>query len=540
PVPAPEGLLANGFLPTPERTWGRARAAIGGPAAFFPQSFGGLVATALGLPITAASEIDGDVPALAAISAPPGGAGKARFVAGVHVKVGDRLLDQLTRGDAARFSSTTDGATHIALLTPKTGGKSTALGLLGNWLLVSSKKDDLLALGPYVARTMPSLQAPKEDVALDATDQAFGPAGLERLHNAWTAIKGQAQAGGAPVALAGRIDDLFAVLGDVSRARATLVFDEGVVHVRAALTPKPGGGAATKAAADMRVGDAKPMLDLPAVAQLAAFARVPASEGGATPAVDAVTALAGKDVPPADAEAITAAVRAARDAAGEYATLGVAITPTGPEGFARFPVVDQDKASKAFADVAGLLKLPSFKARLEASKFEVKTGKMVVENLPGDVQRVRFMRAGEGAPEKGTAKAGAAKAKAAADDKPGATPDHVDVLYLVEKDVAVAAVGADAKDALRAVAKTPADQTLGSDAKIRAAVEGLGSDVAFAVFLDPPRLVAARVGKPTPPSSTPVVLALGRDGAAASRELLVRLDLANAALQELIRSRSAF
>ncbi len=70
PVPAPEGLLATGFVPTPDATWARARAAIGGPSAFFPQSFGGLAATGLGLPITVAGEIDGDVPVLAALASP--------------------------------------------------------------------------------------------------------------------------------------------------------------------------------------------------------------------------------------------------------------------------------------------------------------------------------------------------------------------------------------------------------------------------------------------------------------------------------------
>ena len=68
------------------------------------------------------------------------------------------------------------------------------LGLLGNYLLVSTKKEDLLALGPYVARTMPTLPVPKEDVTLEATPGALSPAEIGRFKASWEAVKAQAQA----------------------------------------------------------------------------------------------------------------------------------------------------------------------------------------------------------------------------------------------------------------------------------------------------------------------------------------------------------
>jgi hypothetical protein len=60
--------------------------------------------------------------------------------------------------------------------------------------------------------------------------------------------------------------------------------------------------------------------------------------------------------------------------------------------------------------------------------------------------------------------------------------------------------------------------------------------VSFALFVEPLKLEAAAGGKPGAGESAPVVLAVGRtpakDGAAAS--LWVRVDLANADVQELV------
>ncbi len=46
--------------------------------------------------------------------------------------------------------------------------------------------------------------------------------------------------------------------------------------------------------------------------------------------------------------------------------------------------------SKALKQLVALGKLPSVKAQLKASALDVSSGKTVIENLPGDVQRVRF------------------------------------------------------------------------------------------------------------------------------------------------------
>jgi hypothetical protein len=90
------------------------------------------------------------------------------------------------------------------------------------------------------------------------------------------------------------------------------------------------------------------------------------------------------------------------------------------------------------------------------------------------------------------------------------------------------------------MAKPAPETSLGADANVKAAIEGLGSGVAFALFADVPRVVAARSGRPAPPSSAPVVISFGKAGAANTVELEAKADIANAALQDLIRNRGAF
>ncbi|MEZ4295468.1 MAG: hypothetical protein R3B70_10875 [Polyangiaceae bacterium] len=82
--------------------------------------------------------------------------GAGRGVFGVHLRWPDRLLDGLTRGDKARFDATTDGGTGVKILKARDPADAIlAAGVLGHYLLIATRAEDLTALGPYVARTMP-------------------------------------------------------------------------------------------------------------------------------------------------------------------------------------------------------------------------------------------------------------------------------------------------------------------------------------------------------------------------------------------------
>ena len=533
PVPAPQGHLADLIVPAPDAVWTKARALVGGPAAFFPQSFGALAATMLKLPVAVAVEIDGAVPVLGA--ALKNGAAPAQAAVGIHVKAGGRFLDQLTKGPDARFTARLDEASRIMVLTTKSDTPGAvpqaAMGVLGNYLLVARQEAELLAAGPYIARTLPSRPVPKEDAAIEMPEAALSGPVLAEMQRAWTGTRSDLERLGAPalVPVAGTVDMLLGVLADSKQARLTLDLDATTVHTRFTMTPKPGGGAASKALGEMAVGDAAPLLDLPASALLGMLWREPAAARAAAilKQAEALTKLLGPDAKAEDKEAILAALRAEDEARGDWVALGVSLDPTGPNAMVRAPLVDAEKMSKALKQLVALGKLPSVKAQLKASALDVSSGKTVIENLPGDVQRVRF--------EKIQPKD--AKGKAASLPEAG-IPGSIDLLYLVSTDTLVGAAGYDPKEALRSLTKGPAEGSLGSNPAIKSALASLGADASFALVVDPLRILALRSGKSAPPDSAPVVVAIGKTPEPSA--MWARVDVAAVVVQELIKHRGAF
>jgi hypothetical protein len=533
PVPAPDGLIAELFMPAPDATWRRSRSVIGGPAAFFPQSFGGLVATLLGLPITVAGDIDGNVPVVGAIAVKEGDS-KLRGAIGIHVRVGDRMLDQLTKGEGARFVATPDPATHIVSLSSSTGAKlPVVLGLLGNHLLVAFNDEDMKAFAPYVVRTLAKKPAPKEDLVLEIDDRALAGPIAKRTRDRWSQVKASADAAGTPVLFADKIEKLFGVLGDLKGARLAVEIVAEGVRGRLALTPKAAQGPAATALAEMTVGDAKPLLDLPASSLIALLYRESAASRAASVATQAqaLAKLITKDPAPEDNEAIAAALKAQSEASGDWVALGLTLSPTGPSGFARMAVSNDDQMAKALKDITELAKRKAIKDRFKDFDVDIGPGKTAVERLPGDVLRVRFKKGGD-KDAKGEKKS-TANAKAAAGNE--SLPDHTDLLCLVEKEVAYAAVGYESKEALRTVVTAKDAESLGGNEKLKLALERLGADASFTLTADPNRLIAARSGKPLPADASPVVVALGRSQSPA--EIWVRFDFATTAVQAFIRSR---
>src|SRR3954464_3303657 len=68
PVPAPDGLLADVYVSTPNSSWGKLQRGIGGAVGILPPGIGGMVCTACGIDFTFADEIDGTSPAYAVIA----------------------------------------------------------------------------------------------------------------------------------------------------------------------------------------------------------------------------------------------------------------------------------------------------------------------------------------------------------------------------------------------------------------------------------------------------------------------------------------
>jgi hypothetical protein len=541
PLPAPAGLLADLYVPQPAATWSKARAALGGPALFLPQSFGALVTTLAGLPITMAAEIDEAVPMVGA--ALRRGKEPAQVVIAVHVKAGDRFVDQLTRGESARMKATLDGPSRVTLLVDKLTPESgrVALGVIGNYLLVSPRPADLLAVGPYAARTLPTRGMPKEEVVLDLPEAALAGPVVDYVRE----LRGRSEgAAAALVPASAMLDGLMGLLGDARAARVTLGLDGAMMHARATVTPKPGDGAGARLVAQLAVGDARPLLELPEGTTLGLLWRESAAARAesAPKQAEALGRVLARDLKPEDGEAIKSALRAEAEARGDWQAIGVAFNGTGPTAVVRAPVNDADRMKKAIKQLVDLAALPSIKRALTDLSLRLTVEKAVVENLAGDVTRVRVARVagavddGQASPAtKGKAQKGKddrareEKAKAAPDPQAD-VPQAIDLLYLVNAEGLFAAAGFDPKDSLRGLLRAPAGGNLGGVAPMAAALAGLG-DASFVLIADALRINAMTTGGVAPPTPVPLVLAAGRNVAPA--ELWARADVPVAILQQL-------
>jgi hypothetical protein len=195
---------------------------------------------------------------------------------------------------------------------------------------------------------------------------------------------------------------------------------------------------------------------------------------------------------------------------------------------------DGEALEKALKGLFAASKLPSVKSRLAAAKLSVTSGKTVVEDVSGDVLRLKLSRI-EDKPI--TSKKAGPKPGGLSSDE--AIPTSIELLARLGKEQFLLAAGYDAREALKAlIAADERDNLRGVDS-IKETVGSLGGEVAFALIVEPLRIVASRAGKPGAAESAPVVLAWGTDKE--SKEAIwARLDVANVAARELVKRRGAF
>jgi hypothetical protein len=326
------------------------------------------------------------------------------------------------------------------------------------------------------------------------------------------------------------LDTATTLLGDASHARLTWNLDASgaTLHGRFAVTPKA-GGPGSKLVADLTVGDVKPLLDLPDTATLGLLWREsPAARGAsAIRQADALSRLLGAGVTADEKAAISAALGAEAEARGAWVAVGVSFPGTGPTAVVREPAADADRMKKALRQIVDLGGSASFKKALTGLGVRLAVDKAVVENLPGDVTRLRLSRAEDDVKDTkkerkkppGPPAAEAAKA--------------IDVLYLVDGGGLFAAAGYDPKDSLRSLVKAPSGPNLGGDASMASALAAVGGDAAFVVVADALRIMAMTSGKPPPATPQPLVIAAGRTASPA--ELWARLDVPTAVVQALVQ-----
>ncbi|MEJ7734929.1 MAG: hypothetical protein WKG00_37795 [Polyangiaceae bacterium] len=517
PVPAPVTLAADVFLTSPEATWAKVRGLINAPAAFVPQSFGGLVASLLGFPITAVAEIDGGVPVLGAVLAPQEGT-RPRGVLAIHVKEGTRFLELLTRGESARFATEVDLGSSITMVVQKGGsGGPYAMGVLGNYLLVAQTRVDLLEGGPYAARTLPTAPVPKEELVLQV-----GEAALDGPVRPWMA-QGAKRLDELPAALQQALAPVRGVLesaGDLSSARLAAAIGDASTRVQVTLVPRAG----TRARAfvdELDVGDLGPLLGLPADTLAAVVLRDAgkASDQALQAQVATIAGVLGMELPEKDRAQLSGALGELASVTGDWVSAGVSLGPTGPAGYFGAEVKDEARFWAAGGALGAFLDKGPGKALLAGHAMRAKGDKTKLENFAGDVGRIRISRT-EGAPT------------AAAKDQ--GLPAAVDVLYTVRDGKLLAVASTDAPAALRRLASSG---KLESSASAKAAAERLGGGMALTVFLEPLLMVASRAGRPGAGESAPVLFGYGREGDKGG-PMSVRVDASNLAVREAIKQRA--
>jgi hypothetical protein len=519
PVPAPAGLVAELCVPAPEALWNKLRIVVGGGSVFLPKGFGALVSSLFGVPITVAGELDTDVPTLGAL-VDLGPDKEPLGVLALHVKDGGRFVDQLTLGDGARFRARLDEGSGIKVLGLVNGQAPHVLAVLGNYLLVGKTEAALLAVGPYVVRTLPTQPVPKEDLVVEVPESAFAGPLAARSKATWDKLGEQRKQAGAsdPAALVSALfgldasQGLGAVLANVARARLTLRMGSESAELRVAATPKPGANLG----ADLTWGDGKPLLTLPRDTQVAALLRGKEGDDAALRARAAsLVAVLTKGRESGAQAAMEKALAEVNLRPPSELAFGFALTSTGPAGYARGPLADAKAMENSLVTLGKVLASKDAKTLLEGTGREVTFGKTVLENLPGEVFRLRF-----------------ANAKKDGKTPPSAGMNSVDVLAAVRGSGFFAATGAESRDALRRLLDAEGDGALGASPEARAAVERLGSDVAFALVAEPLALLGAWQSGGGDAPSAPVSVSIGRDGAAPGAALWLRIDAANAALRE--------
>ncbi|MBK8255748.1 MAG: hypothetical protein IPK82_24160 [Polyangiaceae bacterium] len=616
-VPAPKDLAAECVLPTPDATWEKTRAQVGGPAAFLPRSAGGLAAVMLHFPIAVSEAIDGRSPAFCAATLANDGVGigagdreadpkpqttgsQARAVIGLHLRWPERLVDGLTKGTSARFSANVDAATQITVFTARAPEDAVmASGVYGNYLLIAARPEDVLAVGPYVARTLPQQGDRLPTAGVKIAGAAEGPNFDLAMHIAPEAMRGGVYTSaeravgllgerlGAwmplPTAVAHRLREAVNLVPEMDGADVRLTIDSNATRLDVYTTLRK--GEAETAVKRWEVGDVSPLLLLPKDALAGALVRRTAPSGEApgaqsgtkagTGAPDGETAPGSTKAPQKsdpvgtqaptggtaaastqpsatgapvstqaptggtapvstqspvewdlagafglgdakDAAALREAVQKMEASAGNWLALGFGYDGTGPSGFVRAGVHNSELLDGALKDLLALSEKAKPSDPVRGDALRVTAGKTVLENIPGDVFRLRLERA-----KKGTA-------------PPGELPTSVDVLFRRQNDVFLGATGYASRDALRALMGGEGAGTLGAVAEIATPLSRYGATLIGAAFIDPGRVTASRAGRPGSLPPAAVVITARRE----DREgvhLALSIEGASSAVAELSR-----
>lgn len=540
PVPKPADLAATLVVGKPGETWAKLRESGGGPARLLPQSFGLLVATMLGLPAAAADSIDPDMAMTGAATS--GDKGGVEVAVAVHVRSGRELIARLSAGADANYTAREDAASAMTVLEPKAGKASTevALGVVGNYLVAARRVADLTKVGPYAARSLPKEPPAKRPISLTLDKRALSGPIAESIREAWKQKKaelekldadnrqkhgGRTPDFGDPAAAVGAlgsaVESLVKVLQSSASGRVVVEPYGDRLEVVAELDAEAQGAAAEVFGAFV-VGDAEPIVALPALTPVAVLTRTTAAtrEASAKSMLEGIGGLFGDRLSAPDRDKVKGVLDKLAQGRGDWETYGVYLD-AGKGGLLYRAAVSDAKAFDAGAK--DLFKLSSIKALAEplrqfAGETTLKQSTAQVPGVPGTTQRTLLglkpspMRT--------------------ANDKTGKVSTEADNLELlwVHKDGRVLGAGSlDAVPILGALVAADAEpkSTHKNDPKVAAAL-GRVRDASFVVFVQPLKLGGGASSSP----SSPVVVSLGRN----ERTGFIRAEADQAALEAVLKS----
>jgi len=542
-APAPEGLLADLVIGTPDASWGRLQRGIGGAVGILPSTAGGILCAIAGLDPVLASQVDGAGAAFGVVAGDPASPSVLFAMKLVDVR---KMRSTLVDGDTARYTSRDAGGVTQLIAKGTNAPLPLALGISPNgYLLVARTAEELGRLGPYVSRTLPKRPVPPEGaIVIDVPKAALGTTVKTKLESLWTGLRawlvgedermrrarGRAPDFGDPkaivTALDGWVTRRVAVVADLDQLRVAIDFGDDGVSILTTMTPSGAGGVAAKWTDAMNLGDTAALAALPASSAVALLLRDDEDDRAeqARETERLVTTALGDRLAEAD-------VMKLHEIGVEYTkarsdVLTAALTWDEPQGLlVRGTVRDPEAAAHFVHDAVGIARIAPFKDIFRAR--DVTTATSDVSGI-GKVTLATIVREPrKDAPRAARHRPGGADA-GAGDGGGAAQPpvnDPFGLAWMVDGGLLTLATGELPSATLRAAVHP--DRRLGEEPVVARTLATLGSDMSGVLVVQPLRFDPLRANLP----AAPLTLALGRK----DKSALFRIDVAHGLLREIAR-----
>jgi hypothetical protein len=538
--------LCDLYVTVPNSSWGKLQRGIGGAAGILPATLPGVIVALSEVDVALGDELDGTAPMYGVAAGDPA---DPAFALAIKLVDPRRARGLFAEGDTARYTG--KQAAGMTLLVPNRASPRDhrfEVAITNNgYLLMGKTAADLTRLGPYTTRTLPSRPLPAESAAaLDVPRSALQTLLKPKLESLWKEGKafllaqdermraergGRAPDFGDPAAIIAALDAVLsprvAIVGDLDHVRVALDIVDDAAVLTATLAPASGPANEARNWIDsMKLGDAAPVLSLPAATALAFSTRdgEPERVEQAKTLERAIASSLGprlKD--PGKLHDVVEAMTKARDD-----SFALALDLDEPSGLLlRFPVRDANAQNKAIRGVFDLTRAEPFKDILH-----VRDVKSATELLPG-LGKVDVLTLVRGDAPKPGARSNAGGPRRAAPDAgapPGKPPAGFGAAWAIDHNALALALGPEPVVTLKINGKP--DKRLADEPALRRFTTALGSNASTIIIGQPLRLDPKRANLPT----APLGIGVGKKGS----DAFVRVDIPTGLLREAVRWQMGF